>query len=56
MQGGYDLNAFKNGITLNKEYIFERMKGNPLYGQYVPDNMDPRKLTRGFLLAVSDNN
>lgn len=55
MQNGFNLNTFRKGITLNKSYIFERMQGNPIYGKYVPDNMDPRKLSRGFLLAVSNN-
>ena len=53
MQSGFHLNSFKKGITLNKSYIFERMKGNSSYGQYVADNIDPRKLSRNFLLSVS---
>ena len=53
MVGGFDLNSFRKGISLNKNYIFERMQGNETYGKYVPDNIDPRKLSRGFLLAVS---
>lgn len=52
MYGGYDLNSFKKGIKLTKEYIIGRMKGNQIYGQYVPDNVNPIKLTRGFLLTV----
>ena len=28
------------------------MQGNLIYGQYVPDNIDPKKLSRGFLLTV----
>ena len=28
------------------------MSGNPEYGFYVPNNIDPHKLTRGFLLTV----
>ena len=28
------------------------MNGNQEYGNYVPNNIDPRKLTRGFLLTV----
>ena len=53
--GGYDINSFRKGVTLNKAYIFNRMKGNPAYGLYVPDNTDPQKLSRNFLLSVSEN-
>ena len=28
------------------------MNGNQEYGFYVPNNIDPHKLTRGFLLTV----
>lgn len=52
MSGGFEINSFKKGITLNKSYIIERMTGNPTYGDYVPNNIDPKKLTRGFLLTV----
>ena len=52
MYGGYDLNSFKKGIKLTKEYILGRMQGNPIYGQYLPDNVNPIKITRGFLLTV----
>ena len=50
--GGFELNSFKKGITLNKEYLIQKMSGNPEYGFYVPNNIDPHKLTRGFLLTV----
>ena len=53
--GGFELNSFKKGITLNKDYIIQRMSGNPNYGLYVPNNIDPHKLTRGFLLTVNIN-
>ena len=52
MAGDYNLNSFKKGITLNKKYIISRMEGNAIYGYYVPDNIDPLKLSRGFLLRV----
>ena len=52
MVGGYELNSFKKTITLNKAYIIQRMTGNPVYGQYVPNNINPIKLTRNFLLMV----
>lgn len=53
MSGEFELNSFKKGISLNKEYIISRMTGNEAYGPYVPDNINPRKLSRGFLLQVS---
>ena len=52
MVGDYSLNSFKKGITLNKKYIISRMEGNATYGYYVPNNIDPLKLSRGFLLRV----
>ena len=52
MFGGYDINSFRKGITLSKDYIVGRMIGNPEYGRYVPDNTNPKKLTRAFLLTV----
>ena len=52
MYGGYNLNSFKKGIKLTKEYILGRMQGNPTYGQYVHDNVNPMKIARGFLLTV----
>ena len=53
MVGGFNLNSFRKGNTLTKAYIFEKMKGNPAYGAYVPDNINPRKLSREFLLTVN---
>jgi hypothetical protein len=50
---GFELNSFKKCVSLNKNYIIQRMNGNPIYGLYVPDNIDPHKFTRGFLLTVS---
>ena len=32
------------------------MSGNVAYGPYVPDNINPPKLSRGFLLHVSKYN
>ncbi len=53
MSGSFDLNTFKKGITLSKDYIIQRMVGNEIYGLYTPNNIEPKKLTRGFLLRVS---
>lgn len=52
MIGEYDLNPFRKGIKLTKEYILSRKKGNAAYGQYAPDHVNPKKLTRWFLLTV----
>lgn len=54
MNGSYYLNSFKNGITLNKDYIIGRMNGNGIYGLYKPNNINPYKLTRSFLLRVNN--
>ena len=53
MSSGFEINSFKKGITLNKNYIIQRMQGNPVYADYVPDNINPQKLKRRFLLSVS---
>ena len=53
MVGGFGLNTFRKGDKLTKQYLFDRMKGNPEYAAYVPDNIDPTKLSREFLLAVN---
>ena len=55
MGGSYELNSFKNVISLNKDYIIGRMRGNATYGLYTLDNIDPHRLTRPFLLKVSIN-
>ena len=39
----YYISNFKKGSTLNKDYIFNRMKGNPQYGLFVPDNAERTK-------------
>ena len=54
MNGLYDLNYFKKGIRLNKIYIIERMKGNGVYGLYIPNNIVLGKLSRKFLLEVNE--
>ena len=53
--GGFELNSFKKGITLNKDYIIQRMSRNENYRLYVPSNIDAHKLTRRFLLAGNIN-
>ena len=52
MFGGYDINSFSKEITLSKDYIIGIMIGNSEYWKYVPDNINPKKLTRAFLLTV----
>ena len=51
--GSYDINSFKKSLVLNKEYIFNHMQGNPIYGMFVPDDVDQKKLSRNFLLSLS---
>ena len=55
MSSSYEINSFKNGISLSKDYIIGRMRGNGVYGLYTPNNIDLYKLTRPFLLKVSIN-
>ena len=48
MNGSYDLNSFKNGVTLNKGYIIGRMNGNGIYGLYTSSYIEPNKLLGRF--------
>ena len=52
MSGSFELNTFKKGITLSKDYIISRMVGNEVYGLYTPNDVQPKKLSRAFLLKV----
>ena len=52
MSGSFELNTFKKGITLSKDYIISRMVGNEVYGLYTPNDVQPKKLSRAFLLRV----
>ena len=54
MTGVYELNSFKKGITLNKDYIIWRMKGNGAYGSYVLDNIDPHKLSKIIRISLAN--
>lgn len=46
------MKCFKKGQKFDKKFIVEKMKGNEEYGKYVPDNCDPLKLSRDFLLTL----
>ena len=46
------LKSFRKGEKFDKKYIISKMSGNSEYGQYVPDNCDPFKLSREFLLTL----
>ncbi len=48
----YKIGSFKNGIKLDKKFIISKMRGNATYGEYVPDDCDPMKLSRNFLLTL----
>lgn len=52
MAGDYSLNYFIKGITLNKRYIINMMKGKVTHRYYAPNNIYPLKLSLGFLLQV----
>ena len=46
------LKCFRKGQKFDKKYIVQKMQGNEEYGKYVPDNCDPLKLSRNFLLTL----
>ena len=50
---GFNLKYFRKGEKLTKDYIIQKMIGNEKYGDYVPDRVSPRLLSRDFLLSVS---
>ena len=52
-QTGFNLNYFRKGETLNKEYIISKISNNQKFKDYVPDNVTLISLTRDFLLTVS---
>lgn len=52
-QSGFHLSYFRKGETLNKEYIINKISGNPNFKYYIPDGISPMSLTRDFLLTVS---
>jgi hypothetical protein len=49
---GFELPYFRNGDTLNKQYIIEKMSGNNAYAEYIPNGINLKKLSRKFLLSV----
>ena len=52
-QTGFNLNFFRKGETLNKEYIIKKISLNPNFYNYIPDGISPMSLTPDFLLTVS---
>ena len=48
----YKIGSFKNGLKLDKKFIISKMRGNATYGDYVPDECVPMKLSRNFLLTL----
>ena len=52
MNRPYEINSFKKGITLSKNYIIGRMQGNQAYGLYTPNNCICRK---GFISGTLCN-
>lgn len=53
MSAGFDLPYFRNGDTLNKNYIINKISGNEIYKEYIPEGIDLNKLSRKFILSVS---
>ena len=49
---GFHLPSFRTGETLNKAYLIDKMMGNPAYGDFIPDKIEPMSLSRDFLLSV----
>ena len=48
----HKLGYFRKGARLDKKYIIEKMQGNAIYGDYVPDGCNPLKLSKDFLLTL----
>lgn len=48
----YKMKYFRKGEKLDKNYIIDKMKGNPVYSQYTPDHIDPKKYSKTFLLNL----
>ena len=48
----YKMHYFRKGEKLDKNYIIEKMKGNPAYAEYTPDIKDPKKFSKEFLLLL----
>lgn len=46
----YDLKYFCRGKKLDKQYIISKMIGNPAYAEFTPDDADPKKFSKKFLL------
>ena len=46
------MKCFKKGKKFDKKFIVGKMQGNEEYGKYIPDNCDPLKLSRDFLLTL----
>ena len=46
------LKSFRKGEKFDKKYIIAKMDGNAEYEKYVPDNCEPIKLSREFLLTL----
>lgn len=48
----YKLHYFRRGEKLDKNYIIEKMRGNPAYAIYTPDVKDAKKFSKEFLLLL----
>ena len=48
----YKFNYFRKGERMDKRYLIDKMRGNPLYSLYTPDSIDPMKFSKNFLLRL----
>ena len=50
----YKMKFFRKDEKLDKSYLIEKMKQNPIYAQYTPDHIDPKRYSKAFLLNLID--
>ena len=48
----YKMKFFCKDEKLNKNYLIEKMKQNPIYVQYTPDHIEPKRYSKDFLLNL----
>ena len=54
LTSGYELSYFRKGDTLKKNYIIEEMQGNNEYNIYFPNGVNLIRLSRKFLISISN--
>ena len=48
----YKMKFFRKDEKLDKNYLIEKMKQNPVYAQYTPDHIEPTRYSKAFLLNL----